>query len=340
MPRRLAHVILLFCHALSDSNIYLLTTFSRLSCLFYAVDFSSGYVCFQELLMIFIGFAVLRFSLKCMSQGRKKHMARRGLEPRTSRIPCEHHWATEPHGRSVAIFYCLIRFVLESAQKHAETDETFPLLLAITGKKKAHGPMGTRTQGLSHTIHSDHWATEPHGRPVTVLEHVDFKILNLKRVVIIFEPRHDKTTKVSVRPAKTQISLGIRPVWSESSLCAQWVAKDTSFLHADSEDSSDWADPPRLIWVFAGRTLILLALSCRGSFYFLQTSAVLDCLLFTQNILAQRNHYVRFVLSQNKVRIYIKACKNRTFWRVFTLYRYNKRFHITVKLCQNIMCQQ
>ena len=42
---------------------------------------------------------------------------------------------------------------------------------------------------------------------------------------------HDKTNKVSVHPAKTQISL-----------CAQWVAKDPSFLHADSEDWSDWAD--------------------------------------------------------------------------------------------------
>ena len=29
----------------------------------------------------------------------------------------------------------------------------------------------------------------------------------------------------------------IRPVWSESSLCAQRVAEDPSFLHADSEDS-------------------------------------------------------------------------------------------------------
>ena len=28
------------------------------------------------------------------------------------------------------------------------------------------------------------------------------------------EPRHDKTNKMSVRPVKTQISLGIRPVWS------------------------------------------------------------------------------------------------------------------------------
>ena len=35
-----------------------------------------------------------------------------------------------------------------------------------------------------------------------------------------FEQQHDKTNKVTVRPAKTQISLGIRPVWSESSLCA------------------------------------------------------------------------------------------------------------------------
>ena len=38
---------------------------------------------------------------------------------------------------------------------------------------------------------------------------------------ILFEPRHDKTNKMTVRPAKTQISLRIRPVWSESSLCTQ-----------------------------------------------------------------------------------------------------------------------
>ena len=54
---------------------------------------------------------------------------------------------------------------------------------------------------------------------------------------IISEPCHDKTNKMSVRPAKTQISLGIRPVWSESSLSAQWVAKDPRFILADSEDS-------------------------------------------------------------------------------------------------------
>ena len=60
-----------------------------------------------------------------------------------------------------------------------------------------------------------------------------------------------KPTKWHVRPAKTQISLGIRPVWPESLLDTQWVAKDPSFLHADSEDSYQMR---RLIWVFAGHT--------------------------------------------------------------------------------------
>ena len=49
-----------------------------------------------------------------------------------------------------------------------------------------------------------------------------------------------KPTKWSVHPAKTQISLGISPVWSESSLCTQRVAKDPGFLHADNERL--WSD--------------------------------------------------------------------------------------------------
>ena len=43
--------------------------------------------------------------------------------------------------------------------------------------------------------------------------------------------------QINVRPAKTQISLGNWPVWSEYSLCAQWVAEDPRLLHAHSEDS-------------------------------------------------------------------------------------------------------
>ena len=62
---------------------------------------------------------------------------------------------------------------------------------------------------------------------------------------------------MSVRPVKTQISLGIRPVWSESSLSA-WRnlgSLDTHWAH--SEDSDQTGRMPRLIWVFAGRTLML-----------------------------------------------------------------------------------
>ena len=42
----------------------------------------------------------------------------------------------------------------------------------------------------------------------------------LGKSVEINKPQHDKTNKMSVCPVKTQISLGIRPVWSESSLSA------------------------------------------------------------------------------------------------------------------------
>ena len=56
----------------------------------------------------------------------------------------------------------------------------------------------------------------------------------------------------------------------QSSLCAEWVAKDPSFLHADSEVSDQTGRMPRLIWVFAGRTLTLLVLSRGGSINVLQ----------------------------------------------------------------------
>ena len=75
--------------------------------------------------------------------------------------------------------------------------------------------------------------------------------------------------KVSMRPVKTQISLGIRPVWSESSLSA-WRKLGSLATHwVRSEDSDQTGRMPRLIWVFAGGTLILLVLSCLGSYVFL-----------------------------------------------------------------------
>ena len=93
------------------------------------------------------------------------------------------------------------------------------------------------------------------------------------------EPLHDRTNNLTVRPAKTPISLGIRPVWSDFSLCIQLVAKNPKFLHADSEDSDQTGQMPRLIWVFPGCTVILFVLSCCGSI------DELFCITFFQSLI-------------------------------------------------------
>ena len=77
--------------------------------------------------------------------------------------------------------------------------------------------------------------------------------------------RMTKPTKRHVRPVKTQISIGIRPVWSESPLSA-WIKLGSTATHWEhSEDTDQTGRIPRLIWVFAGRTVILLVLSWSGS---------------------------------------------------------------------------
>ena len=58
----------------------------------------------------------------------------------------------------------------------------------------------------------------------------------------------------TLRSAKTQISLSIRPVWSESSLSG-WRKLGSLATHwAHSEDSGQTGWTPRLIWVFTWRT--------------------------------------------------------------------------------------
>ena len=46
----------------------------------------------------------------------------------------------------------------------------------------------------------------------------NFLTITTELVMSAFELAHDKTNKMTVRPAKTQISLGIRPVWSVSAV--------------------------------------------------------------------------------------------------------------------------
>ena len=72
-----------------------------------------------------------------------------------------------------------------------------------------------------------------------------------------YEPRHDKTNKMTVCPAKTD-----QPGHSPSLIRVFAVrSMDPSFLRAVSEDSDQTGRMPRLIRVFAGRTVTLLGLS-------------------------------------------------------------------------------
>ena len=70
-----------------------------------------------------------------------------------------------------------------------------------------------------------------------------------------------------MHPAKTQISLGIRPIWSESlnSLSAWRNLVSLAPQKSHSESSDQTGRMPRLIWVFAGCTGHSLVLSCSGS---------------------------------------------------------------------------
>ena len=52
------------------------------------------------------------------------------------------------------------------------------------------------------------------------------------------EPTQGKTNNVAVRPAKTRIILGIRPVWSESSLSA-WRKLGSLASHWAHSEVSD-----------------------------------------------------------------------------------------------------
>ena len=83
------------------------------------------------------------------------------------------------------------------------------------------------------------------------------------------ELSHDKTNKMIVRPAKTQISLSICPVWSESSLSAWRKLGPLATQWVHSEDSDQAGQMPRLIWMFAGRTATLLVSTWDGSCMFL-----------------------------------------------------------------------
>ena len=69
--------------------------------------------------------------------------------------------------------------------------------------------------------------------------------------------------KTLIRPPyqtceKTQISLGIHPIWSESLLSVLWVAKDPKLLQADIEDLSDTVDSQADLCLRWAHTILLV----------------------------------------------------------------------------------
>ena len=106
------------------------------------------------------------------------------------------------------------------------------------------------------------WWTNTYTWPVDKL----MRIMNTCVCMLLkkhFSRRITKPTKWQVRPANTQISLGICPVWSVFTVCMK-KAWATHWVH--SKDSDQTGQMPRLIWVFTGRKATLLVFSCRGSF--------------------------------------------------------------------------
>ena len=102
-------------------------------------------------------------------------------------------------------------------------------------------------------------------------------IFNVLIAFILLYLRHltTKPTKWHVRPAKAQIILGIRPVWQGSSLSTWGKLMSLAIIRAHSEASDQTGRMPRLIWVFAGRNVILLVLSWEGSFYFVSFASTI-----------------------------------------------------------------
>ena len=122
-----------------------------------------------------------------------------------------------------------------------------------------------------------------------------------------FEPRHDKTNKTSVPPVKTQISLGIHPVCSESSLCAQWVAKDPSFLQAAAKTLIRLGGCPGWSESSLGVHSFCWVLSCRGSFCCLSSRQTFryQAMLFCEelNIAANALNMSRFMTKPTKLHV-------------------------------------
>ena len=100
----------------------------------------------------------------------------------------------------------------------------------------------------------------------------------------------------------------------QSSLCAQWVAKDPSFLHADSEDTDQTGQMPSLIRVFAG---------CTGHFI----GFVVRWLTWTEQVLAWHGSHVSPIMTYRSS----NACSYEPFHDKTCLCRCATRYDSTIE---------
>ena len=72
------------------------------------------------------------------------------------------------------------------------------------------------------------------------------------------EPPRDKTNKVACAPSEDLDQRGNPPSLNGVFACAQWVAKAPSFLHADGNLWSGWADAQADLSSLGGQVILLV----------------------------------------------------------------------------------
>ena len=96
----------------------------------------------------------------------------------------------------------------------------------------------------------------------------------------------------------------------QSSLCVLLVATESSFLHANSEDSDQTGRMPRLIWVFAGRKCHFVGFAIRWRISCFIFVSLLRCNL--QRFISQ----VRMIPQRNLwFCAYFKATRQLSTWK-------------------------
>ena len=124
-------------------------------------------------------------------------------------------------------------------------------------------------------------------------------------------------SRLTTKATKWHVRLGIRPVWSESSLSTRGKLRSLAIIIAHSEASDQTGRMPRLIWVFAGckdhfvcfvmRQLILLCLTCVNktdfcyfeAFYFLNLPEKVRVFIYPCTCMLVSVYYVILQTSSN-----------------------------------------